>query len=114
MYMALLRASLYVPTEPESGGQLQARFAQDEPLQGRPVFVAFTTRKALERWSADHDEHVMMKGTDLFPMLSTTKLGSVLINPKSDVGGELYRNEVQMLADAVPQLQACRGGLRPD
>ena len=56
----------------------------------------------------------MMKGTDLFPMLSTTKLGSVLINPKSDVGGELYRNEVQMLADAVPQLQAWRGGLRPD
>ena len=110
MYMALLRATLHVPTEPDPERPDEARFAQDEPLHGRPVYVVFTSISALTLWRPQSPSHTTMSGMEFFPVLAGSDLGSCLINPKGDVRGELYRHEVQMLAEAVPRLRAWREG----
>ncbi len=45
---------------------------------------------------------------ELIEVLGASQIGSLLINPKGTVGGELYRHEVEMLADAIPRLKARR------
>ncbi len=105
MYMALLRSQLYVPVDGGDGGGVE-RFLQDQPLQGQPVYVVFTSLEALALWRPDHAEVVKMDGMSLFPALRDSQAASVLINPKGQLGGELYRNEISVLADAVPQLRA--------
>ena len=110
MYRALLSARLYVPTEPDTDAVGSSHFAQDEPLHGRCVYVAFTSLADLERWRPESTEHTVMTGREFFPVLAQSDLGSCLINPKGDVRGELYAHEVVMLSDAVDKLQAWRDG----
>jgi hypothetical protein len=110
MYRALLRATLYVPTEPDPQRADETRFAQDEPLHGRPVYVTFTSLEALQRWQPQGGAHTVMTGRELFPMLAESDLGSCLINPKGDIRGELYRHEVEMLSEAVTTLRAWHDG----
>ena len=106
MYMAMLRANFYIPTEPSADDSGETQFVKGDPLQGHDVYVAFTSEAALQRWRPGHLTPTRMVGLDLFPMLSGVRPGSVLINPGNDVGGELYRNEIAILADAVPQYKA--------
>lgn len=110
MYMALLQARLYVPTEanPERPGE--TCFSQDEPLHGKPVYVAFTSLSALRQWDPQSGAHTELPGRELFPILAQSELGSCLINPKGDIRGELYRHEVLMLSDAVEKLRVWRDG----
>ena len=110
MYMALLQATLYVPVEPDPNAPEQTRLAEDEPLHGRPVYAVFTSMVALSKWRPQSAAHTTMKGTELFPVLAGSDVGSCLINPKGEVRGEVYRHEVEMLAAAVPKLQAWRTG----
>ena len=106
MYMALLRAELYVPTEASMGGRDEDVFAQDDPLHGNPVYVAFTSLEALRQWRPAEGSFTKMDGMTFFPILSESKAASVLLNPKGELGGELYRNEILVLAEAVPQLKS--------
>jgi hypothetical protein len=46
----------------------------------------------------------LVQGRDLFPELVEAKYGALRINPKSDVGGELYFNELQMIRDGIIRL----------
>lgn len=110
MYMALLTATLYVPTEVDPEHPDGTRFAQDEPLHGRSVYVAFTTLSDLKGWRPESISHTTMQGRELFPILAQTELGSCLINPLGDIRGELYQHEVEMLSEAVDKLDAWRAG----
>ena len=110
MYRALLNAELFIPLVAEGGGSLETRFAQDEPLHGRPVYVVFTSLKTLRGWHEEGAEHTTLKGDELFTLLAQSDIGSCLINPEHNIRGELYRHEVQMLAEAVTRLKAWRGG----
>ena len=40
-------------------------------------------------------------GSTLFPILNALEPGSVFLNPKCELRGELYRNEIESLANAV-------------
>ena len=113
MYRQLLRAHFYIPIRPETDGAEIQSFEQDEPLQGCPVYVAFTQPEQMARWTGKPTSHVVFKGTDLFPILDRGKIGSLLINPKGTPRGELYRNEVGALADAAPRYQAWLDGRDP-
>jgi len=104
MYMALLHATLIVPIETSPEEDESLPFAKDEPLHNRPVYVAFTSVKAMRKWRPDHEEFQEIKGMELFPKLNTERIGSLLINPSNPIGGELYRNEVAVIAEAVPRL----------
>ena len=106
MYMAVLRASFIVPTEETKNGQPSQTYCQDLPLQGRPVYVAFTSVDAMRNWRPEHGAYVTVKGMDLMEQLVAGPAASLLINPKNTVGGELYRNELKTLADAAPKLRA--------
>ena len=68
-------------------------------LHGRPSAALFTAKEYALKWRAEHKEYVLMNGTDLFGALIQTKVGSVQINPAGPVGGELYRHEVETIAE---------------
>lgn len=69
-------------------------------LGGMPVFATFSDYAALRRHDPRAPAHARLEGRALFPLLMTHGVGSLLINPAGPVGGELYRNEVQTIADA--------------
>jgi len=68
-------------------------------LQGRPSAAVFTSREYATKWRAEHQDFILMDGTDLFGALIKTTIGSVQINPAGPVGGELYRHEVETIAE---------------
>lgn len=95
LYRQLLRADLLLPVTDTGNPR---RFGE---ISGWDTFAVFTDLGALRR----HDPRVglyrVLGGRTLFPSLMDTRIGSLLINPKGQVGGELYRNEVQTIANAV-------------
>jgi hypothetical protein len=68
-------------------------------LQGRPSAAVFTCKEYGAKWRAEHENFVLLNGTDLFGALIQTEIGSVQINPAGPVGGELYRHEVETIAE---------------
>jgi hypothetical protein len=108
MYMVLLRSTLYVPTEADPDESDGERFAEEEALQGRAVYTAFTSLEELCRWRPESAEHTTMTGAELVTVLAPSDFASCVLNPGGDVRGELYKHEVVMLAEAVPRLQNWR------
>ena len=68
-------------------------------IHGRPSAALFTSKDNAQAWREEHEEFVLMNGTDLFGALIQTKIGSVQINPAGPIGGELYRHEVETVAE---------------
>ena len=68
-------------------------------LDGRPSAALFTAKENAVKWRPEHTEYILMNGTDLFAALIQTKIGSVQINPAGPIGGELYRHEVETVAE---------------
>lgn len=94
LYRALLDARLLLVTDSDGAPR------KVDELVGYDVYAAFTSFSALRRWEPRGATFRVTGGRDLYPQLMNTKVGSLLIDPKSPVGGELYRNEVETLAGA--------------
>jgi hypothetical protein len=94
LYGAMLRATFLVPMDGDA-----PRVVGD--LSGWDSYAGFTDADHLERWSGRPVDYRVIKGRALFPMLMQRRTGSLLINPRGTVGGELYRNEVEAIANAV-------------
>lgn len=71
-----------------------------EHLQGFPVIGVFTDWDALRLWEPRGWPVRELPGHVILPMARARKVGSLLINPKGDVGGELLMNEIAALAEA--------------
>lgn len=70
-------------------------------LSGWDVAGCFTDLAALRHFDPRVPPYRPIRGRQLFPMLAEMpRLGSLLVNPGGRIGGELYRNEVQTLAEA--------------
>jgi len=102
LYHAIISSKLWlavsVPwsvTEPLATEDLES--AGD--LQGRPSAAVFTCREYALKWREDHEQFVLVDATDLFSALIKTRIGSVQINPAGPTGGELYRHEVETIAE---------------
>ncbi|MGB1276805.1 MAG: SseB family protein, partial [Nannocystaceae bacterium] len=95
VYRALLVADLLLLV-----GDDQKTPHKVEELGGCPVHAVFTDFVSLRLWQPLGFSHRPVVGHTLFPQLAPLKIGSLLINPKGDIGGELYRNEVDGLAGA--------------
>ena len=65
------------------------------------VFAAFTDPASLHAYDPRGVPFRRLYGHELFTLLMRTPVGSLKINPDGDVGGELYRNEIETLAHAV-------------
>jgi len=77
-----------------------------EELGGCPVYAVFTDVVSLRLWQPLGFTHRRVVGHALFPQLAPLRIGSLLINPKGQIGGELYRNEVDGLAGAAARYRA--------
>jgi len=72
-----------------------------EQLQGFPVYAVFSDWSALRLWNPRGWPYVRISGPQLFILAAERKIGSLLINPKGDIGGELLMNEIAALAAAA-------------
>ncbi len=97
LYRALLDATLFLHVTAPNDPTPQAV----GELVGYDVFAAFTSVAAVRRFDPRRPPVVRLRGRELFPSLLNQNVGSILIDPRSEVGGELYRNELETLSDAV-------------
>ncbi len=103
MYSEMLNANFLVPMDPddEDAEGPEALLAVEIQPSGRPTLAAFTDWASLRLWSPRGCEYAPVHGSDLFAYAMERDAASVRINPDGDVGGELHRNEVEMLVRAV-------------
>lgn len=99
LYTALLNATMLVPID------LEAAVA-DEPQEvdklGKfPVIAAFTDITSLRLWQPRGTTYRSLAMADLVPRAVARRVGSLLINPRGLVGGELYINELESLDGAL-------------
>lgn len=98
LYSALLDATLLIPTDPET--------TSDEPLEVErlgtfPVIAGFTDIDALRMWNPRGVPYRATPVAELVPRALAMRVGSLLINPRGLVGGELYLNELESLDGAL-------------
>lgn len=108
LYHGLVRARFVVPLTtpaptPGIGSELALRPAGE--LQGEPVVALFTDWEALVRFDPCGLPVAVLPGLDVFPVLASRRVASVLINPLGGLGGELYRHEIETIAEGCRRLQ---------
>ncbi len=107
VYMALCRALLVLPVAgdaaPEDAAPFEPR-AMDE-LGGAAIAAIFTDWDTFDRYAPRGLPAVLRQGFDVFPVLHAARVGSVLINPRGRVGGELYAHEVASIAEGIGRLR---------
>jgi hypothetical protein len=115
LYRSLLDSKLLLLVDPAVDAEdthlpknnVDARPLKVDELMSFDVFAAFTSLAALRRYDVRGRPYKVVAGRFLFAELLNYKVGSLLLDSRSPVGGELYRNEVETLAGA-----AFRRGLR--
>ena len=107
LYSALLGSTMLIPIDPE----LLAHEDVIEPIEvdrlGKfPVIAAFTDIDSLRLWRPRGAPYRAIAVTELVPQAVARRVGSLLINPKGVVGGELYINELESMNDALKRRAA--------
>lgn len=109
LWSRLLRATLLVPLKHAASGAVG--IGADLPLRvfgelaGAEVVAAFTDATALRAHDPRPLPYARLSGSELFPLLAARRVGSLLLNPGQGVRGELYRHEIESIAEAVQRLQ---------
>ena len=71
-----------------------------------PVCAVFLDEASfVQRYPCGH-RYRLLQGWELFLELSNLNTVRFRINPKSEVRGELYYNELQMIRDGISRLRA--------
>lgn len=96
LYRALLDSTLLLLVSPDGTGNP----AKVGELMKFDVYACFTSWDSLRRFEPRGARYDVVRGRKLFARLMEHHVGSLLIDPKSSVGGELYRNELETLAGA--------------
>ncbi len=118
MYHCLMAAPLLVPLRDDEVGppcdaegfaivdpSLAGTFAVLESLAGESVFGAFVEVDALHRLRPG-SASARLRGWQLFPLLAPLRPASLVLNRGGSAGGELYRHEIEMLAEAAHRWRA--------
>jgi hypothetical protein len=95
VYRALIRSELLILVDDEGD------MVRLGTLGNRPVFGIFSDWASLRHWDPRGHTFRASRGSPLFLGLAETDVGSILINPQGQVGGELYRNEILAIAEAI-------------
>lgn len=105
VYQQVINARFYLPLMPaREADQPPEVHAIPELFGGRPVWAVFTDLSALAAYRDEREPYVLISGIRLVQAALAHGLGSIKINPESRVGGELYRNELDALADYLRRL----------
>jgi len=94
LYRAFMASTLMVPLD---DGQLEVV----GDLGGFEVFGCFTDAQMAERYDPRGVELLHVRGRRLVNRLLERKVGSLLINPGGTIRGELYRTELESIANAM-------------
>lgn len=94
VYVAVMKGSFLVPGAPGEPRVV-------DRLSGLPVFAAFTDAASLRLWEPRGCPAEHVPGGVLVPLAVERGVGSLLINPRGNVGGELYINELRAIAEAL-------------
>ena len=112
VYQLLMITDLHIALQPgvseDAARNDPSKWLISEFLQSMPVFVAFTCEEARVLFSEDQPTVSIQKGFELFPKLVSVNPGSLLLNPGYRFGGELYLNELKMLAKAAPRYRGMK------
>ncbi len=99
LYSALLSSTMLVPIDPEESNRNIP--IEVDRLGKFPVIAAFTDIDSLRLWQPRGAPYKAMAISDLVPWAVAQRVGSLLINPRGLVGGELYINELESLDGAL-------------
>lgn len=99
LYRALMASTLLVPVE---DGELRVL----DELSGFDVFGCFTDPEQAQRHEPRGADLLRVRGRRLVHRLLERKAGSLLINPGGTLRGELYRAELESIAQAMSPRQA--------
>ena len=112
VYQLLMIADLHIALQPGVSAEVAlndpSKWLISEFLQSMPVFVAFTCEEARALFSEAQPTVLTQKGFEIFPKLVSVSPGSLLLNPGYRFGGELYLNELKMLAKAAPRYRGMK------
>jgi hypothetical protein len=99
LYVALLDATLLLPSEPDAGGE--HLFTTPPGADGAWKLLAFTDPAAAARWRAGGVELLERSARDVFAAAVTSPTSAILLNVAGPAGGELTRREFSALAEGV-------------
>ena len=103
LYRLLIDASFIVPIDEND------EIAVVDQMGSFPVSAAFTDQTLFITANPLGGVFGVKTGRQLFPELVTKRFGSMRINPQTEVRGELYLNELQMLVEGIARLDAHYG-----
>lgn len=110
VYQAVVNGRFWLPLREAAGDQLLPVVeGWPEPFHGAPVWAVFTDLEALKDYRDNVQPAVVVTGVRLVQALHVYGVGALKINPSSKVGGELYGNEIETLANYL----RARGLLSP-
>lgn len=92
-------------TQPEELAQALSAYELEDysSITGYSSAAVFSTWEGALRCHPDGRLLVEVKGRALLPLLLARGVGSLLINPRGTVGGELYRNELTSMEEAMTE-----------
>ena len=97
LYKTLLNSSLLLLVENENDSQP----LQTGTLAGFPVFTCFTDYESARCYDPRVGSLHETFAFQIFQNIWALNIGSLQINPKGDIGGDLYRNEIETLIQAI-------------
>lgn len=97
VYQALLAATMLLVVDPDNDNEPLAAGT----LGAFPSWAVFTDIDALRLWQPKGAPFKQIAIADLVPKTVDKRIGSLLINPKGNIGGELYMNELDSLYGAL-------------
>lgn len=105
VYQQVINGRFYLPLQPTlERDHPPSVHASPELFGDRPVWAVFTDLEALTAFRQDPQPYVLISGIRLVQAALAHGLGSIRINPESAVGGELYMNELEALANYLHRL----------
>jgi len=105
LYNTLVNATLLVPFAPAAPDSADGPDAWCE-LDGdpsKPVFAAFTDWPHLRMWSLEFTEYQPLHGAEFLEEIIATPAAGLRINPSGEVGGELFRHELETIVKGIRQ-----------
>ncbi|GEM_PF-2421911 len=99
LFLVPLRMDTKAPRDDNDDSDIQ--FLVMDTSKGKPIYGAFSDWQALRLWQPLGWDYREIHGSVLFQRLAETNIVGFQINPNGDIGGELYRHEIEMLAMAV-------------
>ncbi len=108
LYRALVGATLLLAVEHDALDGTIHPLEDEEDLGGRATWLAFSAPEKVQEHSLQ-PQHVSLSGLRLVQAALHRRIGSLRLDFGSAVGGELYANELESIAEAIPAARPPEG-----